>query len=1057
MNEQVLDIPIGKGLAEGFDAKILPFGNAAKLENFESLRTGGITKRKGWGGRLTLTTFAGDDLLNIYRIDGADGVLRLVSRGTDLLPHLYTYVPGADRWSDQDSLSITSVRRTGAVSVTEILANPALAPFGNDRFRLLVWSELGSATYYKVVDASANATVVQRTTLVSGTSSKVRVVPVDDDVWILYNDRFTGFRALKIDGSTLATTNIQIDATNAEWFDANLYSAAELVFAYAHNASSTLRMGRINNTTNAVASSGTYVAAGTVTCIAVCGSSTVGVQVLYHAGAAHDVTLARFTTAYAIVAPSPHVIEAAPAFYGTGVGIVMDGTTALCAYELAATAAHRGRVKVQPVLSGGGLTAAREAHRCALASGLVSIGGRAYALLAVAQDASVETNNTEAGIVGRYLSVTYTAGSGITDSTKGSAPIFHVVLACVDDPSASRLLPVAKVGTINAFKTFDQAGAKLWPTSTSEEVWIGTLTATDGVDVGPIRMDQVRLDVRAQQPALYHEVRGAGGYAVGGGLPLTTDGTSAVELSFLQAPVWEEPVIAAGGLGDLASSPSGTAYAYRARYEWFDEAGRQHVSPWSPDLVVTLIDAASGTYTVQLHLACTQLSRRGRAQFGSGRDAVLAIYRSVGNGASASGDVVFYRLFAWSAFPRNGTTYSVSVTDGVDDAGLLALELGQTVSPGGTLAPICPPASAHLCAHRGRWWLASGETGRDVWASLPVLATEQPVFPPEFRIELPDPPDAITALASLDDKLVIFTATRIYYLTGDGPADNGSGESWPQPWLVTAQHGCVDARSLVTTPEGVFFQTSAGIALLNRGLQVTLAGESIRDLIENRPVCLAAAHDPTRSRALWLLANADGETIGAVYDYLHQIWSRQDTTISSELRGMTLWGDLLVVGIDEAMRSEAVPSPSSSRGLDREGDFVWVTGVFETPWICPGGPGAYQRMRRLILLGEKLSGCSLRVQIYLNFDATTVAQTHEIDLTAATVVAGLPLLRYEVPLNVQASQAIKIRLTDLPPPEEETPAGAEPRAGIALQRMALEYLPERGTPRLPATNRGGGT
>jgi hypothetical protein len=109
-----------------------------------------------------------------------------------------------------------------------------------------------------------------------------------------------------------------------------------------------------------------------------------------------------------------------------------------------------------------------------------------------------------------------------------------------------------------------------------------------------------------------------------------------------------------------------------------------------------------------------------------------------------------------------------------------------------------------------------------------------------------------------------------------------------------------------------------------------------------------------------------------------------------------------------------------------------------------------------VLLGEKLSGCSLRVDIYLDFDAATVKQTHTLDLQAASTITGLPLVRYEVPLTIQASQAIKVRLTDLPPDASEPPAGVEPRVGVSLQRMALEFVPERGTPRLPALNRGGG-
>lgn len=1056
--EQVLDLALGRSLAEGLDPKLLPQGAAAKLENFEVTRAGGITKRKGWARRLRLEDST--DISPLYKVEGDGLTLRAVCPSPSSgIPHLYTYSEGLDLWSDQDDVSPCSVERRGLVaSIADlsVMAFTDAVPFGSGDFLLVVYGAYLSDTFYKIVDARTGATIQQAASLTSSFYSATACVQINNDVWVLYNHRTNGFSARKISGTDLSETVIVLDAAGAAFFDANLYSLAEVVFAYATTASATLRFGRIANATATVSVTGSYAAGGTVTNIGVCGNATtgVGVQAIYHEGAAHDVKVIRMLANLSATSGGPFTLETAPTSWAPGVGIAMNGTTSCCVYEVAATANDRGRVQYKEVDFGGSVVNPRSAHRCSLASGIHLIQGRIYGLVTAWQDCLAQVNNAESGLVSGLTSVEYTAGTGITDTTSGSGPVSHVALVCYNDPDSSVITYATKAGTINATKTFGQAVPKLWPILSDEQQWVAPLITYD--PGRPLRLEQLTLDWSKRQGPNLHSVLPRPLYVLGGGLVSSNDGTSSAEFSFLQSPTWGEPTIT-GSASTLATSPTGITYLYRARYEWYDDAGLFHASPWSPDLAVTLIDAASAAHQVELVLTCTQISRRGRLRFGLNRQPKIAIYRSAGNSITLSGDVVYYRLREWEAFPTNNTSlFSTTYTDQTPDVDLLARGFGQEVSPLGLLAPVCPPASTHLCLHRGRLWLANAETGRDLWASRVLTRGEQPVFSSVLVVPLTDSAERITALASLDDKLVIFTTSGIFYLVGEGPADNGTGEFWPSPWLVTAQHGCLDSRSVVTTPEGIFFQTSAGVALLSRSLTVSLVGEAIRDLTDERPTCLGAVHDPKRSRVVWLFANADGETIGAVYDYLHGTWSRQDTAMASELVGVTIWQDLQVVTAHELLRVEGEPSNPDNRGRDVAGDPSWVTGIYETPWICPQGPGAYQRHRRLVLLGERLSGCSLRVDVYLDFDASTVKQTHTIDLQIASTVTGLPLVRYEVPLSIQASQAIKVRLTDLPPDAAEPPAGAEPRAGVSLQRMALEFVPERGTPRLPALNRGGG-
>jgi hypothetical protein len=102
-----------------------------------------------------------------------------------------------------------------------------------------------------------------------------------------------------------------------------------------------------------------------------------------------------------------------------------------------------------------------------------------------------------------------------------------------------------------------------------------------------------------------------------------------------------------------------------------------------------------------------------------------------------------------------------------------------------------------------------------------------------------------------------------------------------------------------------------------------------------------------------------------------------------------------------------------------------------------------------------LSDCRVKFEVFLDFDPATVVQTKTANLKASTTtIVGLPLLRYVLPLDLQACEAVKFRITDLEPTTSSGTDTAE-RAGLALTRMSLELGPERDQPRLPAANRGG--
>lgn len=1074
--EQILDLPLGKGLQEGTDPKLLPYGAAlARLENFEVRRGGGFTKRQGLGATLAKTLADGTGSIGtVYRLDGrGDELLAIGLNGTDKQPHINSYSDGLDQWANVDSVGPCSVRRTPFARPTAFPQQPVLVPFGVGarRFELVAYrSTDGNGVLVEVRDAVTGAVVKQPSALPSayagiGLQADIRGVSINGDAWIIYNTDggSAELRARKWSGVDLATTNVQVSSSPSWWHDACVYNLADLVVAWSDGAD--LYAVRLTNATGALGTVGNKLYGGDLKRVAV-GSNGSKITCAVVVDAAPDeLHVTQFAGDLSVVDWS--TIVATP--------VVGLGQIGVCHYETNSStfvlfeqesAALQGSLNGL-ILNGSGVAVGgspRALMRACLASAPICIGYRIYALAALPQDGLTTLSS---GYGGNAL--TYTggldefalnqggAGPPTTTTAMASVAAGHVGLFCWDDPNDD-FWPVLVAKAVTTVGAWPLGQVRLWPRSSasSETAYACAALVLGGASLA---VDRLVFDFEPRQPALHHQDEAPPLRALGGGLVATYDGAQVVESSFLQAPAWGEVIAATTGTPGLASAPSpGTAYLYLARYVAYDNAGQKHVGPWSQALLVTLTDVGSQKYNLTLQFANTGATRRGRAAFGADRKAKIELYRSTGNGAGASGDVVYYKLGSVDEMPEmDSTTLLATFLDDQSDETLLAQGEGQYVQPGDVLAPVSPPPSAHLCSHLGRLWLASGEDGQEVWASRLLVAGEAPVFPPELVARIPDSAGPITALIPSTDKLAICTASRLYYLTGEGPYDNGSGEFWRGPFLLNAFHGCVDARSLVTTPVGTYFLSRSGFLLLDPGLGVQPVGDAVRDTVEAYSRPLAAMHDAKRSRALWLMANADDETVIVVFDYLHQLWSRADTAIEDGLDAATIWGDALVVSAPVAgLRTEGDAAAADDRGLD-QGDGVaeWVAGVLETPWVCPSGPGAYQRIRAVLLVGERLSGCKFTVRVYVNFDNATAVQTHEASIESAVSPSGSTVVRYLLPTTVQACEAIKVRITDAAPDEPDPPTGAEPRAGLGLQRIAFEFVPERGLPRLAATNRGG--
>ena len=281
-------------------------------------------------------------------------------------------------------------------------------------------------------------------------------------------------------------------------------------------------------------------------------------------------------------------------------------------------------------------------------------------------------------------------------------------------------------------------------------------------------------------------------------------------------------------------SPSETGleagtYLYIAEWEHFDAKGNRHVSATSDAVPISPDETA----TVTIQAQCNFATRRGDKD--DTRDAAPASSSTARRRTSTP----FYRIVsptATSLSDINGPEYllendpnldTVTLVDAFDDTSMLALGWGLYTGnlagaiPGATQDPGPVPPSRFLLNTKGRVFGISGDDPKQIFSRF-FVPGEAPRSRLPSCIFLSDTDEAAVALGVLNDKLIIFTRTRVTTSMATGPSDTGGGTGFSEPLLFSDALGCVEPASVCVTPMGLVFQGSAdGIFLVDQGLGVT--------------------------------------------------------------------------------------------------------------------------------------------------------------------------------------------------------------------------------------------
>ena len=364
-----------------------------------------------------------------------------------------------------------------------------------------------------------------------------------------------------------------------------------------------------------------------------------------------------------------------------------------------------------------------------------------------------------------------------------------------------------------------------------------------------------------------------------------------------------------------------------------------------------------------------------------------------------------------NAHALNTLGTAAAFSDALSDADASALE--SDPETGGVLENLAPPAASIIAATQDRLFLAGvANNPRQFWYSKLRGPAEVAAFHDGNIVEVPPDGGDITALAFLQETLVVFCETAVWMLPGDGFDNLGSGQNYGPARILSSDLGAVNQESVALTPKGLIFKSRKGWYVLPGWTPPVYIGGPVAGFDDDEVKAVHVVESQHQVRILtdqrmlvWdYEANGKGE------------WS--EWTIEGG-RGACIWqGNHLVVTDTAVLAQSETPG-----GVQLD---------VETAWIKLADLQGYQRIWELMILGEFRSACRLRVRLSRDYQEGVYFQDRTWVVTPQ-VVGGPAQVRHRP--SIQQCQSMRVRLTVLHETLDEAPAGE----GLRLTGLAIKY------------------
>lgn len=302
-----------------------------------------------------------------------------------------------------------------------------------------------------------------------------------------------------------------------------------------------------------------------------------------------------------------------------------------------------------------------------------------------------------------------------------------------------------------------------------------------------------------------------------------------------------------------------------------------------------------------------------------------------------------------------------------------------------------PPGFSSVAVFDNRIWGVSMDNPQELWFSQEIEPGIAPGFNEANIVTVADEHGPITAIAAFEGKLAVFKRDLIF-----GIATAASGGPVYTAQVVATGPGTTNPQSVAVCKEGVFFESTqdkSRISLLNLGFSVDYIG---------RPV---QAYTSPITAAVFLAAKGQvrlytASMIVLVYDLVYRVWLVWDYAADPDA-GFTC-------ATEHGGTAAFVPGGStvwvdSAAYQDSGGDYEVA---MESPPLSMNGLEGFERLRKLLGVGESVSDHTLNVTLYRDFDNTTPAGT----FAGAIVAASQPRWDWELRPKIDQMSSCKVRV-----------------------------------------------
>jgi hypothetical protein len=1014
-----LPIPLSGGLAQNVDARVLPPGSYAVLENLVQSAAGAFEKRYGFAA--VSDAHSGGTVENPTLIATYQSRPVCLSVPDTSPPEVYQH-DGA-LWQSKGQAEL------GRVLLRQEIARPQGTVFYENMHRsniagrnlvTTLWteSELGLTSpdvaariCYRVVDGETGVEVVRRTLLSLTTSAPFASAAVGTKIVLAQvNAGSTAYVLTSIDPATGVSTSLAtVSAASIVGtpFDVAAYDANTFIFVYKDGGG--IRTDLRNVTTGAVGASVTagITNAGLLSAAFLAGSPNQIFVFGESSGALRGTVLTSTGPTNLLNTLGTVTVDAAAgALLRLGAGAIDIPGFGPAGFAIATPATNQ-TTKMYVTDASLALSVSETLPWSILTSKPVLVNERLWCTMAM-----------HASVVQTSLGLTQVATTCLVSLEVGEEFINPRLCAVL-----GRLRSIYDTTNVTTTSALATGGAGQFDCPTRVFVGVG-LNLRFGIDRTRVTVNQYALGSHQNDAC-------QGAVAFSGAHVGWLDGQSIFELGFVQDPriISVQQVVGSGSI------PIGE-YDVCACYEYQDGAGNLHRS--APSAPVRVSVAANNT-RLTINIATTGLTG---SLGGVRRPILIHVFRTL---AGPSPD--FFRLTSSSTALRNTTTTNtLSFLTGDTDAFVQSLGLGLLYTNVERPARTPPPASAVL-SHRGRLFLASAEDRGVVFYSKPINGPGlAPEFADELSFILPDAIGPVTALAALDAAVVAFTESQAYVISGEGRTATGGGGDFFVAKIPT-EHGCFNAASVAATQEAVFFQAGRGICAIGRDQTVRYIGAAVETIIgQTHRIIRSVTVDQRRRRVIWLSRSAQAlaaQHLLVVLDLDTQIWTtwRLEQIVTGQAFAEDQhWVSTFGAAFGRSTPNQADLAASSDFGLD------YIRTILETPWINVSGLVGHQRTRRWAIQANVPDPCVLIVDVMVDFNEAST-QTFTIDLSDATRVEDRLNARISEVIAVQRHSAIKLRFADVP--IDAQVAGR----GLSYAALMLEIAGMRGLAKTAAGNR----